>query len=131
MFNLKCNVKLVDRCTNCHAGILENEEGERQCTNNYTHCDYSNKLVLVNEKESNKVGVTYAEIQRIYSEKDSLNNSHSEKSIFESIVGISPDDFAKLYQEGIINTKENMKSLSGMINDMGLEETMQIFKAKK
>ncbi|MDD5551526.1 MAG: hypothetical protein PHS34_09720 [Candidatus Omnitrophica bacterium] len=39
-----------ERCSNCHAGILEDNQGNKKCTNNYTNCDYSEKkLNLIGE----------------------------------------------------------------------------------
>lgn len=39
-----------ERCSNCHAGILEDNQGNKQCTNNYTNCDYSkNKPMPIDE----------------------------------------------------------------------------------
>jgi hypothetical protein len=54
-----------------------------------------------------------------------------DKTLFELIVGMEPDIFTRLYQAGIINIKENIKTLDSFIKDFGIEETIKIFKLKK
>lgn len=167
MFNLKGKCKLVGQCGNCHAGILENEEGQKQCVNNYTHCDYSldkpvgkqyanfqeiinNDIEIIPHKDNKsitikhnynyadmpemrfpeKVGGSEKEIEDILKENN-VNNNYIEKTAFEIITGINPDAFAKLYQAGIITIKENISSLANLINEYGIEETINIFNAKK
>jgi hypothetical protein len=38
-----------ERCSNCHAGILVDNHGNKKCTNNYTYCDYSVNKPLIND----------------------------------------------------------------------------------
>lgn len=77
-----------------------------------------------------KVGVSEKEINELIS-GNKQNISIAEKTIFEVITGINPDIFARLYQEGIITIKENIRSLDNMVKDIGIDETVKMFKAKK
>ena len=79
----------------------------------------SNKVKGVYAEYMEKTGVTANDLQSLYTENDPLN-----------IVGMNQDDFLRLYQDGIITIKENLSTLSNMIEEIGIEETIKIFKQK-
>ena len=56
---------------------------------------------------------------------------HFDKTLFELMIGMDPDTFARLYQEGLITIKENINSLNNFVRDIGLNKTIEMFKAKK
>lgn len=51
-----------------------------------------------------------------------------DKTLFELIVGMDPDTFVKLYQEGLVTIRENINTLNNFIKDIGLNKTIEMFK---
>jgi len=52
-----------------------------------------------------------------------------DKTLFELMIGMDPDTFARLYQEGLLTIRENINTLNNFVKDIGLNKTIEMFKA--
>jgi len=80
-----------ERCSNCHAGILVDNHGNKKCTNNYTYCDYSVNKPLINDIKKECIHMVMRHLD--------FNKSNEGKLLLASIAILTTSKFMYMGKE--------------------------------
>lgn len=104
----------MERCSNCHAAIIIDKDGNKRCSNNYMYCDYSdimNTVInILKQHSKNYIDMSYTSMFLENQADQFLNDTKTLRELviandkklaeFKVLTGFSLIKFLELYKAG-------------------------------